>query len=51
MINLVWELYDGKTHREECAEILANAYMVMKKCNLVQQPIRKTTKVDEINDA
>ena len=30
MIHLVWELYDGKTHREECAEILAQAYMVLK---------------------
>ena len=28
MIQLVWELYDGKTYREECADILANAYLV-----------------------
>ena len=28
---IVWEHYDGKTHREECAEILADAYMVLKK--------------------
>ncbi|KAM3144063.1 hypothetical protein pb186bvf_003827 [Paramecium bursaria] len=27
MIHLVWELYDGHSYREECAEILSNAYL------------------------
>ncbi|KAM3137363.1 hypothetical protein pb186bvf_010543 [Paramecium bursaria] len=27
MIKLVWEHYDGKTYRQECAEILADSYM------------------------
>ena len=35
MLHLVWELYDGKTYREECAEILANAYLVKNYCSLV----------------
>ena len=28
MIHLVWELYDGKTHKDECAEVLSTAYSV-----------------------
>ena len=28
MVYLIWELYDGVNHREECAEVLATAYMV-----------------------
>ena len=28
MVYLVWELYDGVSHRDECAEMLATAYMV-----------------------
>ena len=31
MVHLVWELFDGKNHREECAEILADAYVVYEK--------------------
>ncbi|KAM3137353.1 hypothetical protein pb186bvf_010533 [Paramecium bursaria] len=26
MIHLVWELYDGQTHKDECAEVLSTAY-------------------------
>ena len=33
MVHLVWELFDGKNHREECAEILADAYVVYEKKN------------------
>ena len=29
MINLAWDLYDGATHRFECAEILALSFMVI----------------------
>ena len=28
MIHLVWELYDGQTHKDECAEVLSTAYSV-----------------------
>ena len=45
MIHLVWELYDGHTYREECAEILSNAYLVLFHIILVQQPICQAIKV------
>ncbi|KAM3137350.1 hypothetical protein pb186bvf_010530 [Paramecium bursaria] len=46
MVYLVWELYDGINHREECAEVLATAYMHN---NPFIKPL-KLTKKDMLQD-